>query len=178
MPHVDAKGHTTMQALPADKLAQVEQLVKDAMGYDAKRGDSVNVVNSPFTLPVDPNANLPWWRQPDMIALGKQIATYLGIAAVALFLYFVMVKPALRRAFPPPAAATAAAALPSSDEPVLLDGIPTADKIEEGGSDAALLAFENEKHRFEKNLEYARQIARQDPKIVATVVKNWVSDER
>jgi flagellar M-ring protein FliF len=181
MPHTDAKGHTTMQALPADKLAQVEQLVKDAMGFDAKRGDSVNVVNSQFTLPVDPNANLPWWRTPDMIALGKQIATYLGIAVVALFLYFVMVKPALRRAFPPPAEATPAAALASSgsDEPILLDGVPASARVEEGGgSDAALLAFENEKHRFEKNLEYARQIARQDPKIVATVVKNWVSDER
>ncbi|HVE06640.1 MAG TPA: flagellar M-ring protein FliF C-terminal domain-containing protein, partial [Paraburkholderia sp.] len=182
LPHTDAKGHTTQQALPADKLAQVEQLVKDAMGFDAKRGDSVNVVNSPFTLPVDPNANLPWWRQPDMIALGKQIATYLGIAAVALFLYFVMVKPALRRAFPPPAEQTqsAGALASSADEPMLLDGVPASERagLEEGGSDAALLAFENEKHRFEKNLEYARQIARQDPKIVATVVKNWVSDER
>ena len=182
LPHTDAKGHTTQQALPADKLAQVEQLVKDAMGFDAKRGDSVNVVNSLFTLPVDPNANLPWWRQPDMIALGKQIATYLGIAAVALFLYFVMVKPALRRAFPPPAEQTqsAGALASSSDEPMLLDGVPASERagIEDGGTDAAMLAFENEKHRFEKNLEYARQIARQDPKIVATVVKNWVSDER
>ncbi len=175
LPHVDAKGHTTMQPLAADKLAQVEQLVKDAMGFDAKRGDSVNVVNSAFTTVVDPNANLPWWRQPDMIALGKQIATYLGIAAVALFLYFVMVKPALRRAFPPPSEAVAA--LPSSDEPMLLDGAQSVVKEEDSAADA-MLAFENEKHKFERNLEYARTIARQDPKIVATVVKNWVSDER
>ncbi len=48
MPVVDAKGHATMQPLTADKLAQVNQLVKDAMGFDAKRGDSVNVVNSAF----------------------------------------------------------------------------------------------------------------------------------
>jgi flagellar M-ring protein FliF len=32
--------------------------------------------------------------------------------------------------------------------------------------------------KFERNLDYARSIARKDPKIVATVVKNWVSDER
>ncbi|HEY3596549.1 MAG TPA: flagellar basal-body MS-ring/collar protein FliF [Paraburkholderia sp.] len=174
-PHVDAKGHTTMQPLAADKLAQVEQLVKDAMGFDAKRGDSINVVNSAFTTVVDPSANLPWWRQPDMIALGKQIATYIGIAVVALFLYFVMVKPALRRAFPPPSEAVAA--LPSSDEPMLLDGMKSTVK-EEDSTESAMLAFENEKHKFERNLEYARTIARQDPKIVATVVKNWVSDER
>ncbi|CAB3738153.1 Flagellar M-ring protein [Paraburkholderia sediminicola] len=179
---VDAKGHATMQPVTADKLAQVNQLVKDAMGFDQARGDSVNVVNSPFTADVDPDADLPWWRTPDMIALAKQIATYLGIGAVALFLYFVMVKPALRRAFPPPEP-VAAAALPSPDEPVLLDGIPAAERagaptVAELESDNELLALENSKHKYERNLEFARNIARQDPKIVATVVKNWVSDER
>ena len=179
---VDAKGHATMQPVTADKLAQVNQLVKDAMGFDQARGDSVNVVNSPFPADVDPDADLPWWRTPDMIALAKQIATYLGIAAVALFLYFVMVKPALRRAFPPPEP-VAAAALPSPDEPVLLDGIPAAERVgapsvAELESDNELLALESSKHKYERNLEFARNIARQDPKIVATVVKNWVSDER
>ena len=177
---VDAKGHATMQPLDAQKLAQVEQLVKDAMGYDAKRGDSVNVVNAAFQQEVDPGANLPWWRQPDMIALAKQVATWLGIGAVALFLYFVMVKPALRRAFPPPAPA-ATPALAGDHEPMLLDGLPGLDRLEGAGdaeSDNGLLALENEKHKFERNLEFARSIARQDPKIVATVVKNWVNDER
>jgi flagellar M-ring protein FliF len=176
----DAKGNVTMQPVTADKLAQVTQLVKDAMGFDAARGDSVNVVNSAFTADVDPNANLPWWRTPDMLALYKQIATYLGIGAVALFLYFVMVKPALRRAFPPPEPA-AVAALASPDEPVLLDGIPAAERdgaVVEIETDSETLALENAKHKYERNLEFARGIARQDPKIVATVVKNWVSDER
>jgi flagellar M-ring protein FliF len=181
---VDAKGHATMQPLDAQKLAQVEQLVKDAMGYDIKRGDSVNVVNAAFQTDVDPNANLPWWRQPDMIALAKQIATWLGIGAVALFLYFVMVKPALRRAFPPPepVAAAAGPALGGDAEPLLLDGLPQVEKIEGTGGvvegDSDLLALENEKQKFERNLEFARNIARQDPKIVATVVKSWVNDER
>jgi flagellar M-ring protein FliF len=178
---VDGKGHATMQPVTADKLAQVNQLVKDAMGFDSARGDSVNVVNSPFTTELDPNADLPWWRTPDMLALYKQIATYLGIGAVALFLYFVMVKPALRRAFPPPEPVVAPALL-SPDEPILLDGIPAAERnnaaVEADTGDSELLALENAKHRYERNLEFARNIARQDPKIVATVVKNWVSDER
>ncbi|MGF6752703.1 flagellar basal-body MS-ring/collar protein FliF [Paraburkholderia sp. GAS42] len=174
---VDAKGHVTMQPLTADKLDQVNQLVKDAMGYDAKRGDSVNVVNSAFSTEIDPNANLPWWRTPEMIALAKQIATYAGIGLVALFLYFVMVRPAMRRAFPPPEPVVAA--LPSPDEPVLLDGLPLLEKAAAADdSENDLLSFESEKHKYERNLEFARNIARQDPKIVATVVKSWVSDER
>jgi len=175
----DAKGNVTMQPVSADKLAQITQLVKDAMGFDAQRGDSVNVVNSAFTTEIDPYANLPWWRTPDMIALYKQIATYLGIGAVALFLYFVMVRPALRRAFPPPPEPVAA--LSGPDEPILLDGIPAEERdgaIVEIEADPETLALENAKHKYEKNLEFARSIARQDPKIVATVVKSWVSDER
>ncbi|WP_310632496.1 flagellar basal-body MS-ring/collar protein FliF [Paraburkholderia sp.] len=180
---VDATGHATMPPRDAQKLAPGEQLVKDAMGYDTKRGDSVNVVNAAFQTDVDPNANLPWWRQPDMIALAKQIATWLGIGAVALFLYFVMVKPALRRAFPPPEPPAAAApALAGDAEPLLLDGLPQVEKIEGTGgvveSESELAALESDKQKFERNLEFARSIARQDPKIVATVVKSWVNDER
>ncbi|MBN3767076.1 flagellar basal-body MS-ring/collar protein FliF [Burkholderia sp. Ac-20365] len=173
---VDAKGHATMQPVPADKLAQVTQLVKDAMGFDQSRGDSVNVVNSAFTQIVDPDADLPWWRTKDMIAMYKQIATYVGIGLVALFLYFVMVKPALRRAFPPPPEPVAA--LPSPDEPVL-DGLPpsAAALAAEEEVEGSLVSLESDKAKYERNLEYARQIARQDPKIVATVVKSWVSDE-
>ncbi|WP_323119555.1 flagellar basal-body MS-ring/collar protein FliF [Burkholderia alba] len=176
-PSTDAKGRVTMQPLPAPKLAQIEQLVKDAMGYDEKRGDSVNVVNSAFTTSADPLAGLPWWRQPDMIELGKDIAKWLGVAAAAAALYFMFVRPAMRRAFP--AAEPAAPALPAPEDQVMLDGLPAPDKRSlEEEPDPALLAFENEKGRYERNLDYARTIARQDPKIVATVVKNWVSDER
>jgi flagellar M-ring protein FliF len=175
---VDAKGHATMQPLDAQKLAQVEQLVKDAMGYDAKRGDSVNVVNAAFQGDVDPNADLPWWRQPEMIALAKQLAKWLGIAAVAAFLYFKMVKPAMRRAFPPPEAAAPALPGPDVGEPLLLDGIVAEEATAQPDGEAALATFESEKNKFERNLEHARSIARSDPKIVATVVKNWVNDER
>ncbi|KUZ04839.1 flagellar M-ring protein FliF [Burkholderia diffusa] len=173
-PVADAKGHVTMQPLPPAKLAQIEQLVKDAMGYDEKRGDSVNVVNSAFSTVSDPYADLPWWRQPDMIAMAKEAAKWLGIAAAAAALYFMFVRPAMRRAFPPPEPAAPALAAP--EDPVALDGLPALEQADE--PDPLLLGFENEKNRYERNLDYARTIARQDPKIVATVVKNWVSDER
>ncbi|MBU9192810.1 flagellar basal-body MS-ring/collar protein FliF [Burkholderia gladioli] len=180
LPVADAKGHVTMQPLSADKLRQVEQLVKDAMGFDAKRGDSVNVVNSQFTELADPLADVPWWRTPDMIAMAKDIAKWLGIGVAAAALYFMFVRPAMRRAFPPPEpAAASAGALPGPDEPAL-DGLPALESSlgAEASPEAALLSFEADKQRYERNLDYAKMIARQDPKIVATVVKNWVTDER
>ena len=185
---VDAKGHATMQPVTPEKLAQVTQLVKDAMGFDAKRGDSVNIVNATFSTEADPLANLPWWKQPEIISLAIQAAKWLGIALVALVLYLMMVKPAMKRAFPPPGEAQASegpgfiGGLEGPGEPVLLDGgspspVTTAMELD-SDMEQNLLAFENEKHKFERNLDYARTIARKDPKIVATVVKNWVSDER
>jgi flagellar M-ring protein FliF len=174
---VDAKGHVTMTPLSADKLAQVQQLVKDAMGYDEKRGDSVNVVNSTFSGELVTTPDVPWWRTPEMIAWGIQLAKYVGIGVVALFLYFSMVKPAMRRAFPPPPPPSA---LGAPDELSLLDGPSMQETKNEEAKDAevSLLGNESSKAKFDRNLDYARMVARQDPRIVATVVKNWVSDER
>ena len=174
---VDAKGLVSMQPLSADKLAQVQQLVKDAMGYDEKRGDSVNVVNSTFLVDSTVIPDVPWWRTPDMIARAIQLAKYLGIGAVALFLYFSMVKPAMRRAFPPPSPPPA---LGAPDDLSLLDGpsMPKTHDEDEKDAEVSLLGHESNKAKFERNLDYARMVARQDPRIVATVVKNWVSDER
>ena len=63
----------------------------------------------------------------------------------------------------------------------LLDGIPASERegaVVQLETDSEMLALESAKHKYERNLEFARNIARQDPKIVATVVKNWVTDER
>ncbi|WP_244814918.1 flagellar basal-body MS-ring/collar protein FliF [Caballeronia sp. Lep1P3] len=176
---IDAKGKVTMTPLTADKLAQVQQLVKDAMGFDEKRGDSVNVVNSAFSSDLDATPDVPWWRTPDMIARGISLAKYVGIGIVALFLYFSMVKPAMRRAFPPPE--PAAPSLGSPDDLSVLDGPSfNGEKKDDEDKDAEvnLLGHESNKAKFDRNLDYARMIARQDARIVATVVKNWVSDER
>ncbi|MDR5814817.1 MULTISPECIES: flagellar basal-body MS-ring/collar protein FliF [unclassified Caballeronia] len=176
---VDAKGNVTMTPLAADKLAQVQQLVKDAMGFDDKRGDSVNVVNSAFSADLNVTPDVPWWKTPESIGMGIQAAKYLGIGIVGLFLYFSMVKPAMRRAFPPPPEMAPSLAAP--DELSLLDG-PAAggDKKDDEDKDAevSLLGHESKKAKFDRNLDYARMVARQDARIVATVVKNWVSDER
>lgn len=114
-----------------------------------------------------------------MIAWGVQAAKYAGIGIVGLFLYFSMVKPAMKRAFPPPPETAPTLAAP--DELSLLDG-PAAEgakKLDEDkDAEVSLLGHESKKAKFDRNLDYARMVARQDARIVATVVKNWVSDER
>jgi flagellar M-ring protein FliF len=46
-----AAAKKVFQPLPADVIAQVEGLVRTAIGFDATRGDSVTVENIPFFVP-------------------------------------------------------------------------------------------------------------------------------
>jgi flagellar M-ring protein FliF len=170
-PGTDAKGKAAMVALTQAQLDQIQNLAKEAIGYSSQRGDSLNIVNSPFTVEADPEANLPWWRQRQNIELAKQVGKWVLIGLVGLYLWFGVIRPAIRKhlAPPPPAEPTLAGATGAAGE----DGADGEGADGESGKRAEVSAYE-------RNLQYARQVARQDPKIVATVVKSWVGggDER
>jgi len=57
-----ADGKTA--ALSKDKLDQINALVKEVMGYSDKRGDTLNVVNTPFSMEADePPVRCRGWNQ-------------------------------------------------------------------------------------------------------------------
>src|SRR5690606_2225874 len=70
-----AKPVAKLEALSAEELAKIEALVKEAMGYTAARGDSLNVANVPFTVPEAAPAPVepPVWKQPQYIELAKDV---------------------------------------------------------------------------------------------------------
>src|SRR5471032_2408686 len=57
-PGVDGKT----KPLTDEQLKQVDSLVREAMGFSAERGDTLNVVNTPFNETVDDTAALPFWN--------------------------------------------------------------------------------------------------------------------
>ncbi|MGO4326827.1 flagellar basal-body MS-ring/collar protein FliF [Cupriavidus sp. 2TAF22] len=158
-----ANGKMVTEALPATQLAQIENLTKEAMGFSADRGDSLNVVNSPFTSDTEIKPELPLWKQPDMIALAKTAAGYLMLALLALFVWFKIARPVLRKYTAPP--------LP-----------PPQDKNEE---QAVLLPPEEPANpevlrlaaKYESDLALVRDAAQRDPRLVASVIKNWMSSD-
>lgn len=181
-PGTDAKGKPAMVALTQAQLDQIQNLTKEAMGFSTQRGDSLNVVNSPFTVEEDPDANLPWWKQRANIELAKQVGKWVLIGLIGLYLWFGVVRPALRKhlAPPPPAEPTMPGMTGLGGGPGGVGGLGG-----EGGAEGGAAGAEGEEGKeaelsaYERNLQTARQIARQDPKIVATVVKAWVGgDER
>ncbi len=94
----DKAGKPTSQPFAAEEIKQINQLVRDAMGYSQQRGDSVSVANIPFS--VEPPDETPIWRDGGVLEMVKQALQMALLAAVVAIVFFAVVRPLL---FPPPA---------------------------------------------------------------------------
>lgn len=154
----DAKGKSVSRPLSAAQKNQLTELVRSVIGFNQERGDTISVVNSAFKVEEPEKVpEIPVWKNPEYIELGKTAAKQLLIAALALYLVFGIVKPAMRKLsqVPPPPA------LP----------MPGQHAIAADGTVARLPGAQS----YEQSLQNAKQIAKQDPKVVANVVKEWVN---
>ncbi len=159
LPKTDAQGNTVPTALTAEELARVETLVREAVGFDAKRGDSVAVQNAAFITPeaATPPAALPLWQR-DYARQG------LG-AAVLLVLGLFVLRPMLRNLLAPP---------PKTVEGVLetMNGHRATAALRDGSVSDGEAA--GTPRIYEQKLVVARAAVAQDPKRVAQVVKTWI----
>ena len=178
----------TWKPLSEAEMTNLNALVKDAVGFDAKRGDSVNVVNSQFsgTLPMAKD-DLPLWKQPEMIQYAIQAAKYLALGIGFLILVFAVIRPAIRSMGKKDDAATPTFVGREGEDPnapIITGAAASAGPELEGpgaaGTDSeelpdALPQLKN--NDFEKKLETMRRVAQSNPRAVAAVIKQWVSNE-
>ncbi|MBS0455138.1 MAG: flagellar M-ring protein FliF [Proteobacteria bacterium] len=164
-----AGGKPASQALTAAELDQIRNLVKEAMGFSQERGDSLNVVNSPFAQEREPvPVELPLWKDPQAIELGKSIGLYAAMAIAALVIWLSVLRPRARRQKQQQLALqqqSAVAGLPPAD--------PSALEEEQATARENLRLREAERQRAD--LEYAQQLATNDPRLVAALVKHWMN---
>ncbi|MCE2746676.1 MAG: flagellar M-ring protein FliF [Burkholderiales bacterium] len=168
----DPKGETRQVPLTPEEITQLDSLVKQAIGFDEQRGDAVNVVNQAFTKVEE--ESIPMWAQQETIDLAKSLGMPIGIALIAAILVFGLFRPMMKPA-----------EVELFDEgPELLPGQRTpllANQVG-GDSDAELLEQLQREgtlpgmNRQEK-LDKLRQLAKEHPQIVASIVKNWVNGE-
>jgi flagellar M-ring protein FliF len=162
-------GKVTETALTPQQLERITQLVRDAVGFDATRGDSVNVVNSSFRgeapVPAGELESIPIWEQPWALNLAK----ILGGALVLLVLTFTVLRPLVKALVGPvknqillPASAMAGVSADANGAAAV------ANNTAAGGATSATLAYEQQ-------VAAARGLVTQDPKRVAQVVKGWVA---
>jgi len=170
-----ATGKVTVRPLAANEVAQINELVKQAMGYSQARGDTLNVTNAPFDgvdKPAEAVVEPDWWRDPANFPLFKDLARYAFVAAVIAFLYFRFLRPLLRPAIKKFDDATAVPEAPKDEEKAEGDADEEAQEEEEEDLE------EEEKIRrdmgYRANLKLAKELAAQDPRIVANVMKAWL----
>ena len=161
-------GESQQVPLTEDEMARITTLVRDAVGYDLARGDSLNVVNVPF---VEREAitfeEPPFYDQEWFWSLVRQ-----GVAAlVVLFLLMFILRPLISNLIAKPEDEE----LTEIDGELGLDDGLSDDKVTLTGE--AELQLPSPGTSYDNKLEYLRGIIADDPRRVAQVVKNWVAEE-
>ncbi len=142
-------GKASYKPMASKEMAQINDLVKEAMGYSKDRGDTLNVQNSPFAIAdAEPVEEAPIWKNPTLIGWVLEGLKYLIFAGLAGYLFFGVVKPFLRK---------------------LMDSASRIPVMTEAAAFAAPGAAS-----YDQKVQAARDMARQEPKVVATVIKDWV----
>lgn len=165
----NAQGKRAVQALSATELEQIQNLVKEAMGYSRERGDTLNVVNSPFASAAPDAPELPVWREPDNIEMAKVAGKYLLMTILALFVWFAVFRPLLRKHLQPGKAATATGAPGATSAANAVGANEPADP--------AAQAEARRTERHQENVSYARDLAIKDPRVVAMLIKHWMEKQ-
>jgi len=150
-----------------EEISRITRLVKESIGFNAQRGDSVEVINSAFMVPEQPEPlpELAIWQQPWVWDVAKQAG---GVILVLILILFVL-RPTMKKLTEPPVIHQLAegeggsASSGSGGEGDSLDG----------GDDSMMLPGPE---KYENTLEAARQMVQDDPKRVAQVIRSWVSD--
>jgi flagellar M-ring protein FliF len=158
----DKDGKVTETPLSEEQVAKVTTLVRDAVGFDEKRGDSITVVNQGFhTEAAAENGEgevekVPLWEQPMVRDIAKLAA---GLIIVILLLLFI-VRPLIKSL----TAAPRIVAAPVGGGDVAPPAI--AAQLAQGPATAIA---------YEQQVAAARGIVQKDPARVAQVVKEWVN---
>lgn len=166
-------GKTESVPLGKAELAHLTELVQSAVGFDAKRGDVVSVVNEPFRLPSETGSSQkpPFWEAPGVMDLIKQ---GLGVLAV-LLLAFGLGRPMLRGLLKQDK--------PQQEPTQSLPGPQTSstarvtinETVADRDSDNRALPGRGTAMSYEQKTGLAKRVASENPRQVAQIVKNWVA---
>ena len=187
-------GDKVWQPRAADELAQLETLVKSAVGFNEQRGDSVEIVNMQF-VKLEP---LEFDDGSLFLGISKeefmQLAEILVLAVVGLLVILLVVRPVLTRLFEsmPTALAGGPAGALGDQEGVALAQLTgpeaTADMAElleedeEDEEDDSLLDQMIDINQVEgrvraSSLKQIGEIVDKHPEEAIAIVRNWMYQE-
>ncbi|MCI1898581.1 MAG: flagellar M-ring protein FliF [Enterobacter sp.] len=156
-------------ALTTDQMKQIEDLTREAMGYSEKRGDTLNVVNSPFTVTDQTGGELPFWQQQAFIDQMLSAGRWLLVLIVAWLLWRKGIRPQLnRRAEEAKAAQEHMSARQEVEEAV---------EVRLSKDEQTQQRRANQRLGAEVMSQRIREMSDNDPRVVALVIRQWMSNE-
>jgi flagellar M-ring protein FliF len=167
----DEKGKTTSVPLTDAQMEKLTALVRETVGFNKDRGDSVNLVNAAFAVEKSGVTDVPLWRQPEVVDMARSFAWPLGTLVLAGLVLLGVVRPAMKALVQP---------VPGPDlgnRDNQLDAIegdrPDRPKLTGPGGalDPTVITAEQQR------LEDARKLTRDNPAAVANIVKAWMNGE-
>lgn len=169
----DDEGELVATPLTEAEMANINRLVRQAMGFSAQRGDEIAVINSPFSITEEIVDKIEWWQTSIFIDLMKTVGRYLLVAIVAFILWRIIVKPLVRKQsdlldaqkalLTPPVAASVAREAEGADS-------------EEGlGNQELINGIRRKKPSYDANLKGFIAMAQEEPRMVASVLHKWIN---
>ncbi len=167
------------------EIARLTDVVRDAIGFSADRGDSLSIINSPFHIEaMEPLPSIPLVEQAWFQKLIKQVIAGLFIFAILYFIVRPIVRALLPVAIPDPdeedeETSTARMVLSDDGTPYELEAAEedvVAEPlyvVDEGGRMLDPRDLEREES-LRKRLVFARALVEEDPARAANVLRSWM----
>ncbi|MBK9238277.1 MAG: flagellar M-ring protein FliF [Rhodoferax sp.] len=162
----DDKGKTTTTPLTEQQIEKMTALVRETIGFNKDRGDSVNLMNAPFAKEKITLPELPLWKQPELQDLLRSFAWPVGTLLFGVLVLMGFVRPALKTL--------------AESRPVVARPGAQLDAIESEEPNRPQLpppARSSAPTSGELALDDARKLTRENPAAVANIVKTWMNGE-
>lgn len=177
----DAAGNADYAPRSQAELDQINALVRSAMGFDAERGDQVEVVNMQFAQRPDVTAGteapglFDFTREDLMRFVEMAVTLLIGLALVL----FVM-RPLVRKVLAPesqPLALPPAAAVPATEleDDAESDAVAAA-KAREAMTEAWLEQAKTLGESQVKTLRMVGDLVEENPKQASMIIRDWLSE--
>jgi flagellar M-ring protein FliF len=174
-------GKPTDAPLTREQIERITALVKDAVGFDAARGDSVSIINSPWRgdprLAATDLESVPFYEQAWFLDVAKIVA---GLIALTLLMLMV-IRPLTQRITamlpspPEPTEEQNDRFIPSRNLPAVAGAAGEAGQpgTAIAGAGPAESTRKKPPTKYDEQVEFARQLVQEDPARVAQVVRKW-----
>jgi flagellar M-ring protein FliF len=187
-----ADGSIEKTAYSDEDIARFVRLVKETIGFDQNRGDSVSVINTSF-LQIEPEVIIltPWWQsllnEAWVLNLAKQVLGAIGL----LIIYLIFGRPFLRTLLPNRIEIddqSQALAANNSDASNASSSMPQGRGTTGAGANTMGLpnlsddpnnpaaVMRRKDATYDQKVDMARSLVVEDPARVANVMKNWVAE--